>query len=64
MESQGEGVTNDKMMEMDFTGSVARIAHLDTLLNAAYTGCLRLSTDNVIGECCLEITKCYVLYLS
>ena len=37
------------MMEIDFTGSVSNIAHLDTLLSAAYTGSLKLSPENITG---------------
>jgi hypothetical protein len=38
------------MMEMDFTGSVASITHLDTVLTAIYTGSLKLSTTNITGR--------------
>ena len=48
-ESQGEGGTSSRMMEIDFTGSVSNIAHLDTLLSAAYTGSLKLSPENITG---------------
>ncbi|KAK7114698.1 uncharacterized protein [Littorina saxatilis] len=48
-ESQGEDGTKSRMMEIDFTGSVSNIAHLDTLLSAAYTGCLKLSPENITG---------------
>ncbi|XP_076448734.1 uncharacterized protein LOC143285383 isoform X2 [Babylonia areolata] len=57
-ESQGEGGTSSKMMEVELSGMESTLDDLDTLLTGIYMGNLRLSRSNVIG-----VTKlaCYLL---
>lgn len=58
LESQGEGGTNSKMMEVDLSGCLSTGHDLDVLLSAIYTGSLTLSPSNVKGV--MELS-CFLL---
>ncbi|KAL8585760.1 hypothetical protein ACOMHN_040542 [Nucella lapillus] len=48
-ESQGEGGTNSRMMDIDLSGAMSTSEDLDALLSAVYIGSLKLSRHNVMA---------------